>query len=895
MNKYEIKYKGLSTVPSDYDSEDGELSTCLNLINEDGSLKPILSGTKLFSLSRAGERIVYIHRMVGTYTHYVIKYGNQLLYRTDSDATENLILTFSSDTVITEVNSMGNTIIILTNEGVFYCLWKNSEYKTLGQKPPDLDICFGLSCDSVQSVGTENSISADSRGKIKTDTICTFTNKDDIDALTNSVMAIVNRLVAEAKKSNMFTFPFYVRYAYRMYDGTYIMHSVPILMLPSTLLNPMITLGTVTEFVQYMVLLIRTSLQMGISGIDNKLYEWADIVTSLDIFVSDQFYPYDESGDVKKIYGRDYSEIASTKFKKSYSISGNTFGTLPNKFFLDSLSGSKIAYIDLPSKDGFDVKQIGEPMNFYLFKSFDIGKSQEGSELAKYSTYTPVYNLSVADNYLTYITQKETLLDDYYSHEKVIAKSSYVYNKRLNLANIERIPFTNLPGGWLSCYSSGIWRGFSNGTDVYDDVRFIHAKVYISHDGVEHVASYTQTSAGDLGGFFFYPNPDAYKIVLSRTRDPQETDYSSFPQEECELTLKRHPYLNGAYYFAAFEELVWVKAASDLTFNETVQTYKLHNTIYTSAVNNPFCFLAEGVNSVGLGEIFGIRSAAKALSQGQFGVFPLYAFCDDGVWALEVSSTGIYRAIQPISGDICLGTDSIAQIDNSVMFLTSRGLMLISGSRTQCVSLSLDNDIVQNSLPYLYSVIQDSIVNTNMFACNFKSFIANAFITYDYTHQRIMIFNKDNTNYPFAFVYSLKSKLWSMMDSDYVSAVNNYPSSYLMTKDMSLVDISDSTGGSVSNQLLVTRPIKIEPDNYKTIYSLLQRGSLNGTIKTVLYGSRDLKSWFAISSSSSFDIRGIGGTGYKYFVIVSLSTMDKNGRLSGASLIYSPKMINRLR
>ena len=24
MNKYEIKYKGLSTVPSDYDSEDGE-------------------------------------------------------------------------------------------------------------------------------------------------------------------------------------------------------------------------------------------------------------------------------------------------------------------------------------------------------------------------------------------------------------------------------------------------------------------------------------------------------------------------------------------------------------------------------------------------------------------------------------------------------------------------------------------------------------------------------------------------------------------------------------------------------------------------------------------------------------------------------------------------------
>ena len=57
----------------------------------------------------------------------------------------------------------------------------------------------------------------------------------------------------------------------------------------------------------------------------------------------------------------------------------------------------------------------------------------------------------------------------------------------------------------------------------------------------------------------------------------------------------------------------------------------LPNKIYTSEINNPFHFPVLGINTIGTGTILGISSAVKALSEGQFGQFPLYAFTSEGV------------------------------------------------------------------------------------------------------------------------------------------------------------------------------------------------------------------------------------------------------------------------
>lgn len=69
MNK-DISFGGLTTVPSDYECSDGDLAAVLNLVPEDGSLKPVQPPTTVMTLAE-NQRIVYIHK-TSAFTHYII-------------------------------------------------------------------------------------------------------------------------------------------------------------------------------------------------------------------------------------------------------------------------------------------------------------------------------------------------------------------------------------------------------------------------------------------------------------------------------------------------------------------------------------------------------------------------------------------------------------------------------------------------------------------------------------------------------------------------------------------------------------------------------------------------------------------------------------------------------
>ena len=111
------------------------------------------------------------------------------------------------------------------------------------------------------------------------------------------------------------------------------------------------------------------------------------------------------------------------------------------------------------------------------------------------------------------------------------------------------------------------------------------------------------------------------------------------------VSVRETQFLNGAFFFSDFEAMdkyiVNKNPLQEGTFlrieelTSQDEVIELPNKIYTSEVNNPFFFPLSGINTIGTGEIKGICSAVKALSEGQFGQFPLYAFTDEGVWALE--------------------------------------------------------------------------------------------------------------------------------------------------------------------------------------------------------------------------------------------------------------------
>ena len=58
--------------------------------------------------------------------------------------------------------------------------------------------------------------------------------KDEyVQGISTKVHAEINKYIAEQQEDGYFIFPFFVRYAYRLYDGSVIMQSAPVLMLPN--------------------------------------------------------------------------------------------------------------------------------------------------------------------------------------------------------------------------------------------------------------------------------------------------------------------------------------------------------------------------------------------------------------------------------------------------------------------------------------------------------------------------------------------------------------------------------------------------------------------------------------------------------------------------------------
>ena len=319
--------------------------------------------------------------------------------------------------------------------------------------------------------------------------------------------------------------------------------------------------------------------------------------------------------------------------------------------------------------------------------------------------------------------------------------------------------------------------------------------------------------------------------------------------------------------------------------------------IYTSEINNPFTFPLLGINTIGSGDIYGICSAAKALSQGQFGQFPLYAFTSEGVWALETTSVGTYSAKQPITRDVCVNPASITQIDSAVLLATDRGIMLISGSQTQCISDTINTDFPFDilSLPEmekLHSMLRHDD-KTCFPIAPFSEFLRTCGMVYDYVHQHIIVFSPLHS---YSYVYSLKSQNWGMMFSKIDSVVNSYPEALAVDKDCNLVDFTKDSAAEIRG-LLISRPLKLDaPDMLKTVDTVIQRGLFRqGHVQSVLYGSRDLYNWHPVWSSKDHYLRGFRGTPYKYFRIALLCDLAEGESIYGATAQFTPRQTNQPR
>lgn len=222
------------------------------------------------------------------------------------------------------------------------------------------------------------------------------------------------------------------------------MHSAPILMIASSDLAPQVFWTHLTGKGKY------TDAQLRICGMIHDLdcavvlqsrldmlKNWKDIVRSVDVFVSKPIYTYDQNGKCTRFaQSENYNsycvckhinQAASTsKFPIRYQH--HTF----NKLYAFTFDPNGLTYpsgrLMIPRRSIDDVKEdIRSTSQFYLLESLRI------EQLSTTRT-----KLVIEEDYLQSLVTREVMTDDYDSHDKLLPHYSFVYNSRLNIANIQK-------------------------------------------------------------------------------------------------------------------------------------------------------------------------------------------------------------------------------------------------------------------------------------------------------------------------------------------------------------------------------------------------------------------------------------------------------------------------
>lgn len=932
-----IRYKGLSLTPDEMAVENGALSLCGNLELHDGALRPsIVTGTPLsqpLTINGVVAKILYVHE-TGNYRHLIAIASSAIYWflQDGSLGSTTPIKSFDYEASVLSVNSIGNTLIIVATDGIHYALWVDGGYKNLPQKPPFVEISFYISDDYPENysnggVDAEGSVNGFYSSLQKTPytqeevfnkvkftmndaaggkELEVLTIKEDKQSdITQSIYALVNRTNNLIARKGRFYANFFVRYCYKMFDGSMIMHSSPVF-IPVQVPDSYIVIsantsnwanagkGEILFFNDYN--LIRydgknnatsvhidsatfiyhpRNVDLNYKILDAKraeLEEWKDVIKSVDVFITPPISNVDTSEKI----------VSFRSDRKNYGLGK---GIIEHYYELEGENsqykvGTVTAYFPSLSEDAYRNK-LKNTSTFYKVCSLKI------SDLTNYTTK----KLPVDKNAVYQVSLQEQMKDDYKTHNSLFAQGSYTYNHRLNLYGLKEKLFSGfsglvmLPGLYILKYD-----------DSTDNLKYRYKiqKIVVSLNttsGTKYVESSDKFfSRQDIDGFMignlvkFYPDSRADKMAIF-CKDYSDNDVIFvFPLEQCEE-------LNGAMHMGDFtDNLEQYKVDSfDYTVDDVVE---LSNKIYTSESDNAFYFPLNGINTVGIGTIQGIASTTRALSQGQFGQYPLMAFSTDGIWAMEVSSKGTYSSIHPISREVCSNPKSITQLDQSVLFATNRSISRIAESQVVSMSDVLDGPgfNISGSLGKFLNFFIDaegdseSVKTTKAqmrqlidFTSSPIEFFQRCQVIYDYKNSRILCLDvtqtsKTSTADTVALCYSIKDGSWStFLIQNVLTAINSYPHPYIQYRDGSVMvldkgyDYEDTTE---YHGIIVTRTLKFDEDNVPDSITGYIHSLTSGSIPIMwLYGSNDNQNWHYIGRLGGMKSSYMATHSYRFFRI----------------------------
>ena len=874
-----IQLRGISRTPSDRMSEDGGLSESLNMYLDTAESAPAFvpeDVTEKLGLPEdlQAERI-FIHK-TANYENYIVVFRSEVVaYAPETEGdTPQKILELSEGETVNDISSVGNTLIILTSKRSFYVLYKELKYVALGDTVyfPQYTIKPLIQSGS-EEIGSK---------------IPDYFNfklgnwgpqESSMTGLEEQTMAKIWEGIERLIDNYNMRLPGVVIFCYaiNLYNERRV-YSNPIMF-------------NIQDYVD--VTITSTVESLDNNGIPNRWDRSGDLILKyinrFDLIADDQFLQKIE--DWKDIiYSIEVYAVPCLNYmNREYAYCERIYSHPSTKPPIGTVDERNSIY---PSNATSQLDAFCEAL-------VNLRKVADFPVTDKYLRLNEVFTSANGSIYNTYIPEdlsSQPLVEDLeFGQEKLIANKSFVYNQSIAFAGVTS-ELDLFPDTQPQIVQNAPGAAYYNKHDIYCLI-----------DGGEVI--YKQEINGLLPAFLFFPDSRCKEFIVKsywEDRNGNLFEDSTHETRYGKFEAVAHYSLKCAVFSGGFNLKLRDITTETTDLTEGLREQRKYdvggNKIFFSDIQSPFTFPDERKFTF-QSRVLGLAIATTALSQGQFGQFPLYVFTEDGIWTLETAVDGSFISQKPLSREICVNPDSICSIDNAVVFVTSKAVMMIQGSQVMNISPYMNgkhympNDSALNLIRNQEGF--DTLIEPISDDDPFMSFMKDAKVAYDYTGQRLIFISP--TNKGFQYVYKIDTQTWHKVAFEglnLLSPLNSYPECLVMTesdtnsttKIVSLSTVLDAKNPQkVAKGILITRPFDLgEPDVFKTITDVRIRGQFpKGAVKFILQASNDWVNWVTIST--------LRGRSWKLFRIFVLADLEPTDRISWIDVQYETKFTNKLR
>lgn len=773
----QLNFKGIVRSTSPQNNSDGTCEEIINLRLRDGSWRAV--GKKQPVIEGVDYEKVYVHKY-GNFENFIgLKDGKVVWFASlkgnNVESKEQEICTVSDDV---EFNQLNNILLVKDAVGIAKAIFRADKYSVSLVKLPD---------------APDLDVKVKTKGGYCSKVVLSYTKSSQVE--TDTIKGALYGLVKQCEKGNFYEGRVFLTATYQLFDGSETKPTPPMLVELGSYDKNAIKREDLSWGSEHNPVSVRSGTfwaEIPVGQLNLKVNntlgdEFKDTITKINVYAT----------PVYSFYNSDSVNLESAP------VVGN-----------DGLPSPMVGERKLKSEEI-------EKSLFFQVLSIDLKKQNDEYEV-----------VSLDD-----VTTNKTLRVDASGWMNTTGRM-FIYNNRLHLFNTKQefVEDANLSTCLEGRYKTVTFNGVVEGDPVYNydftNSRTLTGIFYLKMEmedarvvedfRVELLSSTPNILTGlttykvRLPRFLAFPDSRAYKVDLY--------DGNSFVKS---LDLKASATYN--YSYVLFDvnykynsrpvsietrsnpnvptvidnsiiEYTNAIASEIPDFNSSRATEDTMNLIVSEVVN-PYYFPPEH-SYLMPGEIINLSVNTEQISTSQVGQFPLYVFTTEGIYALQVGDGKVlYSNVIPISAEVAVEGSDVLQTKYGVIFVTDKGLKLISGQEVIDFSEAVDGAVdmnVRNSQKYVSYNNTPGLYNILPYlsTVSFSEYSRKAVMGYNIIADEVIV---SNPGYNYSYVFSLKTNTWHKItevfsDFNRYLGLQSYEAGAVSAKARILINSSVSPG-----------------------------------------------------------------------------------------------------